>query len=213
MSSKVVGPMVDAAVSALNVLASELAAKEPKRAQYYANKYDVREWIASTTSSSPSLEYLSSSPISFHLILLTQMANVLSFAEISGATLDAKSFQSFVSQIKSTTGHSQGLIAAVVLSASSSVEELVTRTVEACKYALLLGTRGQQVSDTLQKEVETGLPPMLVTGRQSARSSRARKLKRKPPKIDQGVVGKSVRILHCLGARVDFYFFMTFSLL
>ena len=193
MSSKVVGPMVDAAVSALNVLASELAAKEPKRAQYYANKYDVREWIK-TTSSSPSLEYLSSSPISFPLILLTQMANVLSFAEISGATLDAKSFQSFVAQIKSTTGHSQGLIAAVVLSASSSVEELVTRTVEACKYALLLGTRGQQVSDTLQKEVETGLPPMLVTGRQSARSSRARKLKRKPPKIDQGVVGKSVRI-------------------
>jgi fatty acid synthase subunit beta len=153
-------------VAGLTALSQEIAVAEPKRASYYQHGYAVQDWMndddkGTTATTTPGTAYLSSSPVSFPLILLTQMANVLSFLDQFNinTTSDGggdSSFSHFIQSIQGTTGHSQGLIASVILSSSTSVGDLIARTVEGCRFALLLGTRGQQVSDRLNKEVEQG---------------------------------------------------------
>ena len=135
------------------------------------------------------------------------MLNFVSFLDAANVLSNPGKLSTFLNSIDGTSGHSQGLIASVVIASSTnSLESLMQRTEEACKFSLLLGTRGQQIADTLYKEVEQGLPPMLVAGRQSARGSRARKQKRKPPVIDTVSVGEATFMLSVRGVHVGKFF-------
>ena len=171
VSPTAVHALMEQVVAGLTALSQEITVAEPKRASYYQHGYAVQDWMndddkGTTATTTPGTAYLSSSPVSFPLILLTQMANVLSFLDQfninttkddgGGTSENDSSFSHFIQSIQGTTGHSQGLIASVILSSSTSVGDLIARTVEGCRFALLLGTRGQQVSDRLNKEVEQG---------------------------------------------------------
>jgi len=143
----------------------------------------------------------------FSSLQTLQVLNFVSFLDAANVLSNPGKLSTFLNSIDGTSGHSQGLIASVVIASSTnSLESLMQRTEEACKFSLLLGTRGQQIADTLYKEVEQGLPPMLVAGRQSARGSRARKQKRKPPVIDTVSVGEATFMLSVRGVHVGKFF-------
>ena len=145
--------------------------------------------------------------IFFSSLQTLQVLNFVSFLDAANVLSNPGKLSTFLNSIDGTSGHSQGLIASVVIASSTnSLESLMQRTEEACKFSLLLGTRGQQIADTLYKEVEQGLPPMLVAGRQSARASRARKQKRKPPVIDIMSVGEATFMLSVRGVHVGTFF-------
>jgi fatty acid synthase subunit alpha len=105
--------------------------------------FDLMAWItadSSSTTSIPTMSYLSSAPVSYPMICLLQLCHF----QITLYLLQITP-QQFLKQIKAMSGHSQGIISAVVAAASDSQERLIHNSVNALIYMLWHGCRIQQI--------------------------------------------------------------------
>lgn len=105
---------------------------------FYTFGLDVVAWLSGTTPR-PAVAYLASVPISFPLIGLTQLLQYLITCHVANLTpgdLRAK--------IAGTTGHSQGIVSAIVISASGTFDEFTENSRKALKWLFYSGLRGQQ---------------------------------------------------------------------
>ncbi|SPO24499.1 related to fatty acid synthase, beta and alpha chains [Ustilago trichophora] len=112
-------------------------------ASFYTHGLNVLGWLTGAAPE-PAVSYLASVPLSLPLIGLTQITQFLVSIRASGLTP-----AEFRSQIKSATGHSQGIISAVVLSASDSLESFNTNVAKALELLFHIGKRGQEFFPTL----------------------------------------------------------------
>ncbi|KNC49148.1 uncharacterized protein AMSG_11853 [Thecamonas trahens ATCC 50062] len=134
-------PLVDAAAAALAAAAASPQAVE--LGWYAEHGFDLAAWLANTP---PPPTYLAFAPISFPLIGLTQLLNYAALA----ANL-ALSPTALRRHFASATGHSQGIVAAVVLAllddaADSPLDDFAARTVDAVRFLFWIGARMQQVA-------------------------------------------------------------------
>jgi fatty acid synthase subunit alpha len=141
----------------------------PHRHTYYNHGLDVISWLKDTQST-PSLEYLASIPISFPLIGLTQLVQYLVSCRVLRRTPGQ-----LREILGGATGHSQGIVSAVVASASTTFEEFTENAKRAVKWLFYCGLRGQEafpvldVSPNIVKDAEEGgegvpSPMLSVTG-------------------------------------------------
>lgn len=123
------------------------------RQQGFANLYtqglDVSGWL-SGTSPKPDNEYFVPAPVSLPLIGMTQLLQYLVVCRCSGLSPDE-----FRRCFVNTTGHSQGVISAVVLSSSDTPAALHFNIVAAIRLLFHLGKRGQAAfpSTTLEPKL------------------------------------------------------------
>lgn len=136
---------------------------------FYAHGLDVQSWLDGTTTT-PSVEYLASIPISFPLIGLTQLVQYLATCCASGLSPGEMR-----NHLKGATGHSQGIVSAVAIAASACIETFQENTNKALTWLFYSGLRGQEAFPVLAIEPQLvkesvdggeGVPsPMLgVTG-------------------------------------------------
>ncbi|KAF0719408.1 hypothetical protein As57867_001060, partial [Aphanomyces stellatus] len=107
----------------------------------------------------PSKDVLASAPISYPLIFLTQVANYLAFLEVTGLT-----HEGMLSKILVGSGHSQGVVAAALLSAATTQDELHSLGLELVRYMFLHGVRAQATFDAVPNVPQGSSPMLLVRG-------------------------------------------------
>ncbi|KAI0787467.1 fatty acid synthase [Fomes fomentarius] len=136
---------------------------------FYAHGLDVISWL-SGASSRPPVSYLASIPISFPLIALTQLTQYLIVCRVSNLTPGE-----LRSRLRGATGHSQGLVSALAIAASTTFESFYQNVSKSLKWSFYSGLRGQQafpvlalepsiVQDSLDGGEGTPTPMLSVTG-------------------------------------------------
>jgi fatty acid synthase subunit alpha len=113
-------------------------AESQQSTPFYSLGMDVILWL-SGASPRPSTAYLASVPISFPLIGLTQLVQYLVVCRVLGFTPGE-----LRNHIAGTTGHSQGIVSAVVIAASTTYESFTENSLKALKWLFFSGFRGQQ---------------------------------------------------------------------
>ncbi|KAF8525925.1 hypothetical protein BU17DRAFT_74311 [Hysterangium stoloniferum] len=113
---------------------------------HYPFGLDVLGWLDGTVPR-PSVEYLASVPISFPLIGFTQLAQYLVSTRVLNLTPGEMR-----QHLSGATGHSQGIVSAVVISASSTFEEYFVNAEKALKWLFYSGLRGQEAFPVLSME-------------------------------------------------------------
>lgn len=121
-------------------------ADDQQATTYYTYGLDVASWL-SGASPRPSTAYLASIPISFPLIGLTQLVQYLVVCKVAGLTPEE-----LRSRIAGATGHSQGIVSAVVISASDSFESFTDNAQKALQWLFFSGLRGQQAFPVVSLE-------------------------------------------------------------
>ena len=111
---------------------------EEEASTCYMFGLDVASWLSGATAR-PAIPYLASVPISFPLIGLTQLVQYLVVCHVANLTPGE-----LRCRISGATGHSQGIIAAVVIAASGTFEEFAKNSHKAVKWLFYSGLRGQQ---------------------------------------------------------------------
>lgn len=125
-------------------------------AAHYSYGLDLVAWLAAPVGSRPHAEYLQSAPISLPLICLTQLCNFLAFVAQSNVT-----WEKIRGQIVGATGHSQGLVSAVVLAGADSPSGFLELAVTLIRFLFWLGHRVQAASDQLvQAGQNLKIPPL-----------------------------------------------------
>ena len=114
-----------------------LATKE-EASTYYTFGLDVASWLSGATTR-PTVSYLASVPVSFPLIGLTQLVQYLVVCHVANLTPGE-----LRCRISGATGHSQGIVSAVVIAASSTFEEFAENVSKALKWLFYSGLRGQE---------------------------------------------------------------------
>lgn len=114
---------------------------------YYSHGLDVLSWLEGDEEHVPPVSYLASIPISFPLIGLTQLAQYIALVRVSN--LSPESFRSLV---HGATGHSQGIVSAVVLATSTTYESFLENALKASKWLFYTGLRGQEAFPILAIE-------------------------------------------------------------
>lgn len=142
-----VRPLVEAAAKALQAQAET---PEARAQGFHSEGLDILKWIQKPEAA-PGDKYLASSAVSQPLIGLTQLAHYFVAMQVTGRS-PAEMRQLF----KGATGHSQGVMASVVLASSGTEAEFFGNTEKMVKYLLWQGIRMQQVSP------ETTLNPDIV---------------------------------------------------
>ena len=136
---------------------------------YYNCGMDIISWLDGSIPK-PSTAYFASIPISLPLIGLTQLVQYLIVCRVSGLTPGE-----LRSRIAGATGHSQGVVSAVAIAASTTFESFTINATKAVRWLFFCGLRGQEAFPVLSLEPSIvqdsieggeGLPsPMLaVTG-------------------------------------------------
>ncbi|KAF7312560.1 Fatty acid synthase subunit alpha [Mycena indigotica] len=136
---------------------------------HYTFGLDVVSWL-SGASPRPSTAYLASVPVSFPLIGLTQLVQYLVACNVAGLTPGE-----YRDTLAGATGHSQGIVSAVAISASTSFESFTANGLKAIKWLFFSGLRGQQafpvvalepgiVNDSVEGGEGTPSPMLSVTG-------------------------------------------------
>ncbi|KAI9088332.1 hypothetical protein DFS34DRAFT_701418 [Phlyctochytrium arcticum] len=103
----------------------------------YSTKIDVMGWLQNPESR-PSTENLLATHLSLPLIGLTQLANYFITFKLLNKTPGE-----FRSILAGTTGHSQGIVSSVVISASETEKEFLENTQKALTLLYWLGLRSQ----------------------------------------------------------------------
>ncbi|KAJ3148374.1 3-oxoacyl-[acyl-carrier-protein] synthase [Geranomyces michiganensis] len=135
----------------------------------YSSKIDVMGWLANE-GSRPSTEQLLATHLSLPLIGLTQLTNYY----ITFKILD-KTPGELRSMLAGTTGHSQGIVSSVVISASETEKEFLENTQKALTLLFWLGLRSQRacpattlnpiiLQDSLANNEGVPTPMLAVTG-------------------------------------------------
>ncbi|KAK7057294.1 acyl transferase/acyl hydrolase/lysophospholipase [Favolaschia claudopus] len=136
---------------------------------HYNFGLDVVSWL-SGASPRPSTAYLASVPVSFPLIGLTQLAQYLVACNVAGMTPGQ-----YRETISGATGHSQGIVSAVAISASDSFESFTANALKAIRWLFFSGLRGQQafpvvalepgiVADSIEGGEGMPTPMLSITG-------------------------------------------------
>ncbi|CAK5268309.1 unnamed protein product [Mycena citricolor] len=138
---------------------------------YFVHGLDVLSWL-SGASPRPSIQYLASVPVSFPLIGLTQLVQYLVTCHVSGLTPGE-----YRDTLAGATGHSQGIISAVAIAASTSFDSFTVNASKALRWLFFSGLRGQQafpvaslepgmVQDAIDGGEGTPSPMLMVAGLQ-----------------------------------------------
>lgn len=123
-----------------------LAAENHSSTSFYAHGLDVYSWLTGA-SPVPPVSYLASVPVSFPLIGLTQFVQYLIVARVSGL-----SYAELNERLAGATGHSQGLVTAVCISASTDDESYLQNARKGLLWLFHAGLRGQQAFPVLALE-------------------------------------------------------------
>jgi fatty acid synthase subunit alpha, fungi type len=99
---------------------------------------DLLSWL-SGAAARPAVSYLASVPVSFPLIGLTQLVQYLVVCHVANLTPGE-----LRGRLSGATGHSQGIVSAVVIAASDTFEVFVDNSHKAVKLLFYSGLRGQQ---------------------------------------------------------------------
>jgi fatty acid synthase subunit beta len=140
-----------------------------KSSSHFTFGLDVVSWL-SGVAPRPSTAYLASVPVSFPLIGLTQLVQYLVACSVAGMTPGQ-----FRDTISGATGHSQGIVSAVAIAASTSYESFTANALKAVKWLFFSGLRGQQafpvvalepsiVEDSIEGGEGAPTPMLSVTG-------------------------------------------------
>ncbi|QRW18188.1 fatty acid synthase subunit beta [Rhizoctonia solani] len=95
----------------------------------------------------PSIEYLASVPVSLPVIGLTQLVQYLVVASATALTPGE-----LRDRLKGATGHSQGILSAVVAATSTDLESFSKNSAKALRWLLWVGARGQEAFPVLAVE-------------------------------------------------------------
>lgn len=109
----------------------------PKAQSLHATRIDLMKWIEDG-GSLPSNEHLLSTHLSLPIIGLTQLANYYLTFNVLGITPGELN-----NILSGTTGHSQGIISSVVISASETEKEFIENTKNALVILFWLGLRAE----------------------------------------------------------------------
>lgn len=114
------------------------AADDPDAKEYLTKGFDILRWI-DEPESRPPREYLFSAAVSLPLVGLIQLANYYITSKILGLT---------PAQLRdvmgATTGHSQGIVSAAVISLSATEAELIANANKALQVLFWIGLRSMQ---------------------------------------------------------------------
>ncbi|EPQ52677.1 hypothetical protein GLOTRDRAFT_112049 [Gloeophyllum trabeum ATCC 11539] len=136
---------------------------------FYTHGLDVVSWLDGSATR-PSTAYLASIPLSLPLIGLTQLTQYFVVCRTSrlspGELRDA---------LKGATGHSQGVVSAVAIAASTTLESFYENSRKALKWLFFCGLRGQEafpvvalephiVQDSIEGGEGAPSPMLAVTG-------------------------------------------------
>jgi fatty acid synthase subunit alpha, fungi type len=113
---------------------------------FYAYGLDVSSWLAGTKPR-PSIPYLASVPVAFPLIGLTQLVQYLVVCRVSGIAPGQ-----LRDRFSGATGHSQGVVSAVAIAASTSFESFTENTKKAIRWLFFCGLRAQEAFPVLSLE-------------------------------------------------------------
>ncbi|KII85134.1 hypothetical protein PLICRDRAFT_45274 [Plicaturopsis crispa FD-325 SS-3] len=113
---------------------------------FYDHGLDVISWLNGTTPRPP-VAYLATVPVSFPIIGLTQLVQYLVVARVSGLSPGE-----LRSRIAGATGHSQGIVSAVAIAASTTFESFTENSLKALRWLFFSGLRGQQAFPVLALE-------------------------------------------------------------
>lgn len=155
--------------TARNVLVPLASKADHDGFAFYSYGLDVLAWLDGSIPR-PSVEYLASNPISFPLIGLTQLTQYLVVTRVANLTPGKMR-----SLFAGATGHSQGIVSAVAISASSTFDAFSENTEKALKWLFYSGLRGQEafpvlslapsvVQDSIEGGEGTPTPMLAVTG-------------------------------------------------
>ncbi|KAK9382701.1 acyl transferase domain-containing protein [Kockiozyma suomiensis] len=128
-----VGEFVQACADELLVLAGD-----DRTAKVYSNGLDIMRWLREPEST-PDLDYLVSAPVSFPLIGVVQLTHYAATCRVLG-----KQPGELRSYLAGTTGHSQGVITAAAIAASSTWESFFEIAIKTMKVLFWTGCRAQQ---------------------------------------------------------------------
>ncbi|RPD59601.1 fatty acid synthase [Lentinus tigrinus ALCF2SS1-6] len=120
--------------------------EESEEESIYVHGIDVISWLEGV-SPRPPVPYLASIPISFPLIALTQLTQYLVVCRVSQLTPGE-----LRSRLRGATGHSQGIISAVCIAASTSYESFFENSRKSLKWSFYCSLRGQQAFPVLALE-------------------------------------------------------------
>eukprot|EP01117_Protostelium_nocturnum_P000846 TRINITY_DN1109_c0_g1_i4.p1 TRINITY_DN1109_c0_g1~~TRINITY_DN1109_c0_g1_i4.p1 ORF type:complete len:3931 (+),score=1672.78 TRINITY_DN1109_c0_g1_i4:607-12399(+) len=125
-------------ISIASSLLIELSIKAESRGlPFYNFGFDLSSWLSSSDSIPP-LDYLASVPISVPLIGVTQLLQCVAFMKVQQIEPSQ-----LVQILRGITGHSQGIVSAVALSASSNWESFVENFKKAIQILFYIGMRAQ----------------------------------------------------------------------
>ena len=140
-------PYVEDFLSQASITLVNLANKSTDNGSvYYSQSIDVLKWLKNNETR-PDVSYLASIPLSLPLIGLTQLVQYLAFA--SSCSISPGQLRD---SIVGATGHSQGVISAVVTACSNSTQDFTLNAMKALKILFYIGLRGQETFPTLSIE-------------------------------------------------------------
>ncbi|KAK9446830.1 acyl transferase domain-containing protein [Limtongia smithiae] len=126
-----------------------LAADE-RTMKMYSNGLDIMRWLREPDST-PDLDYMVSAPVSLPLIGVTQLTHYAATCKILG-----KEPGDLRSLLAGTTGHSQGIITAAAIAASSTWASFYASSVKILHILFWIGCRSQQTY------VRTSIAPSIL---------------------------------------------------
>lgn len=148
--------------------------REPEASKSYAKGLDVLQWLHNPESQ-PDTDYLVSAPVSLPLIGLVQLAHYMTTCKILG-----KEPGEIRDRFSGTTGHSQGVVTAAVISTATTWESFGKAARAALTMLFWIGMRSQQAyprtslaPSTLQDSTENGegVPTPMLSIRDLSRSA------------------------------------------
>ncbi|KZS94178.1 fatty acid synthase [Sistotremastrum niveocremeum HHB9708] len=110
---------------------------------YYTHGLNVISWL-NGSSPVPPVEYLASVPVSFPLIGLTQLIQYYIASRVLNLSPAV-----FRERLAGATGHSQGLVSAIAIAASTDIASFNANVTKALKWLFFSGLRGQEVFPVL----------------------------------------------------------------
>ncbi|CAE6460687.1 unnamed protein product [Rhizoctonia solani] len=117
-----------------------------KNLTFFTHGLDVLGWLDGSVPVPP-LEYLASVPVSFPVIGLTQLVQYLVVAFVTGITPGE-----LRDRLKGATGHSQGILSAVVAATSTDLDSFSQNSAKALRWWVWVGARGQEAFPVLAVE-------------------------------------------------------------
>ncbi|CCO34685.1 fatty acid synthase subunit beta, fungi type [Rhizoctonia solani AG-1 IB] len=117
-----------------------------KNLTYYVHGLDVLGWLDGSIPVPP-LEYLASVPVSFPVIGLAQLVQYIVVASVTALTPGE-----LRDRLKGATGHSQGILSAVVAATSTNLESFSENSAKALRWLVWVGARGQEAFPVLAVE-------------------------------------------------------------